>query len=59
MKGRFIRCKFYCPHCDKSMVAGGGKCPVCGKRVYGRKLRKHFKINKLDLTTDNNGKSII
>lgn len=32
MKQGTKRVKFWCKHCDNSMVSAGTKCKVCGKR---------------------------
>ena len=47
MKGKYKRVKFWCPNCNKSLVAGGSKCKVCGKRTIGKKIKK-FNINEVD-----------
>ena len=40
MKGKYKREKHWCTTCDKDIAEGGKKCKTCGKREYGRKMKK-------------------
>jgi len=48
MKGKFKRNKFYCNSCDRAIVAGGKKCPICKQRNYGIKIKKKLYRKDID-----------
>ena len=40
MKGKYRRVRFWCDTCDGALLAPGEKCPNCGERQTGQKIKK-------------------
>lgn len=43
-KNGYKRYKAWCHGCDRRLVAGGKKCPVCGVRQVNKKLNLPVKL---------------
>ena len=47
VKGKYRRFMCWCSNCDRALVAGGKKCPVCGMRIRASKINQKSVVRKM------------